>query len=86
MPWFLELLDELGMGCWGHPVKIRAAETRKQKYDGHARSAFSLGGCEATLGYPGQVGSRLCLNILPLLMPYRLVTLERSPLVFEPEH
>jgi transposase len=28
MQWFLELLEELG-----HPAKIRAAETRKQKHD-----------------------------------------------------
>jgi transposase len=32
--WFLELLDELGIECRvGHPAKIRAAETRKQKHD-----------------------------------------------------
>jgi transposase len=31
---FLELLDELGVECRvGHPAKIRAAETRKQKHD-----------------------------------------------------
>ncbi len=35
MQWFLELLDELGIECRvGHPAKIRAAETRKQKHDG----------------------------------------------------
>ena len=35
MQWFLELLDELGMECRvGHPAKIRAAETGKQKHDG----------------------------------------------------
>jgi hypothetical protein len=34
MQWFLELLEELGIGCRvGHPAKIRAAETRKQKHD-----------------------------------------------------
>ncbi len=34
MQWFLELLDELGIECQvGHPAKIRAAETRKQKHD-----------------------------------------------------
>src|SRR6185437_9201108 len=32
--WFLELLDELGIECrMGHPAKIRAAETQKQKQD-----------------------------------------------------
>jgi transposase len=34
MQWFLELLEELGIECRvGHPAKIRAAETRKQKHD-----------------------------------------------------
>ena len=34
MQWFLELLDELRIECRvGHPAKIRAAETRKQKHD-----------------------------------------------------
>ena len=34
MQWFLDLLEELGMVCRvGHPAKIRAAETRKQKHD-----------------------------------------------------
>jgi transposase len=34
MPWFLELMEELGIDCRvGHPAKIRAAESRKQKYD-----------------------------------------------------
>ena len=34
MQWFLELLDELGIeGRVGHPAKIRAQETRKQKHD-----------------------------------------------------
>jgi transposase len=34
MQWFLELLDELGIECRvGHPAKIRAQETRKQKHD-----------------------------------------------------
>jgi transposase len=34
MQWFLELLEELGIeGRVGHPAKIRAKETRKQKHD-----------------------------------------------------
>jgi hypothetical protein len=34
MQWFLELLEGLGMVYRvGHPAKIRAAETRKQKHD-----------------------------------------------------
>ena len=34
MQWFLELLEELGIQYRvGHPAKIRAAETRKQKHD-----------------------------------------------------
>jgi len=34
MQWFLELLEELGIKYRvGHPAKIRAAETRKQKHD-----------------------------------------------------
>src|SRR6202163_2204789 len=34
MQWFLELLEELGIECRvGHPAKIRAQETRKQKHD-----------------------------------------------------
>jgi transposase len=34
MQWFLELLDELDVECRvGHPAKIRAQETRKQKHD-----------------------------------------------------
>jgi transposase len=34
MQWFLELLDKLGIECRvGHPAKIGAAETRKQKHD-----------------------------------------------------
>ena len=34
MQWFLELLRELGIQCRvGHPAKIRAKETRKQKHD-----------------------------------------------------
>ena len=34
MQWFLELMEELGIGCYvGHPAKIRAAEPRKQKHD-----------------------------------------------------
>jgi transposase len=34
MQWFLERLEELGIVCRvGHPAKIRAAETRKQKHD-----------------------------------------------------
>lgn len=35
MYWFLDLLEELGIDRQvGHPAKIRAAEPRKQKYDG----------------------------------------------------
>ena len=34
MPWFLTLLEELGIECQvGHPANIRAAEPRKQKHD-----------------------------------------------------
>lgn len=34
MQWFLEMMDELGIECRvGHPAKIRAGETRKQKHD-----------------------------------------------------
>ncbi len=34
MQWFLELLEELGIKYRvGHPARIRAAETRKQKHD-----------------------------------------------------
>ncbi len=34
MQWFLELVEELSIECRvGHPAKIRAAETRKQKHD-----------------------------------------------------
>jgi transposase len=34
MQWFLELLEELGIESRvGHPAKIRAKETRKQKHD-----------------------------------------------------
>lgn len=34
MQWFLELMEELGVECRvGHPARIRAAETRKQKHD-----------------------------------------------------
>ena len=34
MQWFLELLEALGIECRvGHPAKIRAKETRKQKHD-----------------------------------------------------
>jgi transposase len=34
MQWFLELLEEMGIECRiGHPAKIRAQETRKQKHD-----------------------------------------------------
>jgi hypothetical protein len=33
MQWFLELLEELGIGCRvGHPAKIRAAETRPSRH------------------------------------------------------
>ena len=41
MQWFLELLEELGIKYRvGHPAKIRAQETRKQKHD--RRDAGSL--------------------------------------------
>src|ERR1700734_2190502 len=34
MPWFLNLMEELGIECLvGHPAQIRAAEPRKQKHD-----------------------------------------------------
>jgi len=34
MPWFLNLMDELGIECRvGHPAQIRATEPRKQKHD-----------------------------------------------------
>jgi transposase len=34
MQWFVNRMEELGIGCRvGHPVKIRAAEPRKQKHD-----------------------------------------------------
>jgi transposase len=34
MQWFLELLEELGIESRvGHPAKIRAADTRKEKHD-----------------------------------------------------
>jgi len=34
MPWFLKLMEELGIECRvGHPAQIRAAEPRKQKHD-----------------------------------------------------
>ena len=34
MQWFLQLLEKLGIQYRvGHPAKIRAAETRKQKHD-----------------------------------------------------
>jgi len=34
MPWFLELMEELGIECQvGHPARIRASEPRKQKHD-----------------------------------------------------
>lgn len=44
MQWFLELLEELGIECRvGHPAKIRAKETRKQKHDrGDARLILEL--------------------------------------------
>jgi transposase len=56
MQWFLELLEELGIVCRvGHPAKIRAAETRKQKHDRRdarlmldllmRRMAFPRSGC-----------------------------------------
>src|ERR1700747_1433521 len=44
MQWFLQLLEELGIECQvGHPAKIRAKETRKQKHDrGDARLKLEL--------------------------------------------
>ena len=34
MPWFLNLMEELGIECRvGHPAQIRASEPRKQKHD-----------------------------------------------------
>lgn len=34
MPWFLNLMEELGIECRvGHPAQIRAAEPRQQKHD-----------------------------------------------------
>ena len=34
MQWFVNLMEELEMECLvGHPAKIRAAESRKQKHD-----------------------------------------------------
>ena len=44
MQWFLQLLEELGIECRvGHPAKIRATETRKQKHDrGDARLELEL--------------------------------------------
>ena len=34
MQWFLQSMEELGIECRiGHPAKIRAADTRKQKHD-----------------------------------------------------
>ena len=49
MQWFLELLEELGIECRvGHPAKIRAAETRKQKHD--RRDARLIAGSAADEG------------------------------------
>jgi transposase len=43
MQWFLQLLEELGIECRvGHPAKIRAKETRKQKHDRDARLELEL--------------------------------------------
>jgi transposase len=48
MQWFLELLEELGIGCRvGHPAKIRAAETRTK-----ARSSR----CAADTGHADEEG------------------------------
>src|SRR3989449_10426584 len=34
MPWFLKLMEDLGIDCQvGNPAKIRAAEPRQQKHD-----------------------------------------------------
>jgi Transposase len=34
MPWFLKLMEELGIECLvGHPAEVRAAEAREQKHD-----------------------------------------------------
>jgi transposase len=34
MPWFLKLMEELGIECLvGHPAEVRAAEARTQKHD-----------------------------------------------------
>ena len=46
MQWFLELLEELGIECRvGHPAKIRAQETRKQKHD-RRDAALDVGAAE----------------------------------------
>ena len=55
MPWFLNLMEELGIECLvGHPAQIRAAEPRKQKHDRRdadlilkllAETAFQRSGC-----------------------------------------
>ena len=51
MQWFLELLEELGIECRvGHPAKIRAAETRKQKHD--RRDARLMSGSAHEDGFP----------------------------------
>jgi len=43
MQWFLELLEELGIECRvGHPAKIRAQETRKQKHDRRSAQHIAL--------------------------------------------
>src|SRR5438067_9770187 len=58
MQWFLELLEELGIECRvGHPAKIRAADTRKQKHDrrdaGVSLDLRGVNGCiPVTLGSP----------------------------------
>ncbi len=50
MQWFLELLEELGIECRvGHPAKIRAQETRKQKHD--RRDARLLLQCSVRIAF-----------------------------------
>lgn len=69
MPWFLRLMEELGIDCQvDHPAKIQAAEPRKQKHDrrdaellrapwnqsAHAGENLSAGACAS-----GQIGGML---------------------------
>jgi transposase len=62
MPWFLELLDELGMECRvGHPAKIRAVETRKQKHASH-RAQSRLATRARTLDAVSAEGGRSALR------------------------